>query len=51
MDKLELLLFIVGGDWNCVLKNKDKMGGIIWKLIVYGNLILVIMDVFDLVDI
>lgn len=51
MDKIEFITFIVGGDWNCVLIKKDKIGGVIWKLTVCRNLILVIMDVFDLVDI
>lgn len=51
MDKSELSSLIVGGDWNCALKNKDKMGGTTWKPTVYGNLILATMDAFDLVDI
>ena len=51
MDKSELSSLIVGGDWNCALKNKDKMGGTTWKPTVYGNLILATVDAFDLVDI
>ena len=51
MDKSELPSLIVGGDWNCALTNKDKMGGTTWKLTVYGNLILATMDAFDLEDI
>ena len=51
MDKSELPSLIVGGDWNCALTNKDKMGGTTWKPTVYGNLILATTDAFDLVDI
>ena len=51
MDKSELSSLIVGGNWNCALTNKDKMGGTTWKPSVYANLILATMDAFDLVDI
>lgn len=51
MDKSELSSLIVGGDWNCALTNRDKMGGTTWKPTVYGNLILATTDAFDLIDI
>lgn len=51
IDKLEFFIFIVGGDWNCIFIKKDKVGGIVWKLLNYRNLFLIIMEVFDLVDI
>ena len=51
IDKSELSTLIVGGDWNCTLTKKDKIGGAMWKLTVYRNLILATTDVFDLVDI
>lgn len=43
IDKLELSTLIVGGDWNCTLTKKDKIGGAMWKPTVYRNLILAIM--------
>lgn len=51
IDKTELTALIVGGDWNCTLSKKDKIGGTPWKPSIYCNLILTTMDMFDLVDI
>ena len=51
IDKTELTSLIVGGDWNCTLTKKDKMGGAPWKSTVYSNLISTTMEMFDLVDI
>ena len=31
IDKTELTALIVGGDWNCTLSRKDKIGGTPWK--------------------
>ena len=50
MDKTELTALIVGGDWNCTLSKKDKIGGTLWKPSNYSNLVLTTMDLFDLVD-
>lgn len=51
LDKSELTSLIIGGDWNCTLSKKDKIGGAPWKLSSYRNLILTTMEMFDLVDI
>ena len=51
IDKSELTALIVGGDWNCTLTKKDKKGGLHWRPSGFRNLILVIMDIFYLVDI
>ena len=51
IDKTELTSLIVGGDWNCTLTKKDKMGGVPWKPTIYSNLISTTMDMFDLIDI
>lgn len=51
IDKSELTSLIIGGDWNCTLSKKDKIGGAPWKLSSYRNLILTTMEMFDLVDI
>ena len=52
MDKSERLsTLIVGGDWNCTLAKKDKVGGTDWKPSNYRNLLLTTMEAFDLVDI
>ena len=51
MDKLELSTLIVGGDWNCTLAKKDRVGGSDWKPSNYKNLLLTTMETFDLVDI
>lgn len=51
IDKTELTTLIVGGDWNCTLSKKDKIGGAPWKPSNYSNLVLTTMDMFDLVDI
>ena len=51
IDKSELTSLIVGGDWNCTLSKKDKLGGAPWKPSSYRNLILTTMEMFDLVDI
>ena len=51
IDKTELTALIVGGDWNCTLSRKDKIGGTPWKPSNYSNLVLTTMDKFDLVDI
>ena len=50
IDKSELTSLIVGGDWNCTLSKKDKIGGAPWKPSSYCNLILTTMEMFDLVD-
>ena len=49
--KTELTSLIVGGDWNCTLSKKGKIGGALWKPSCYRNLILTTMEMFDLVDI
>ena len=51
IDKTELTSLIVGGDWNCTLTKKDKMGGAPWKPTIYSNLISTTMELFDLIDI
>ena len=51
MDKTELTALIVGGDWNCTLSKKDKIGGTPWKPCNYSDLVLTTMDMFDPVDI
>ena len=51
IDKTELTSLIVGGDWNCALTKKDKMGGAPWKPTTYSNLISTTMELFDLIDI
>ena len=51
IDKSELSSLIVGGDWNCVLTKKDKVGGTAWKPSNYRNLLLTTMEAFDLIDI
>ena len=51
IDKTELTLLIVGGDWNCIISKKDKIGGAPWKSSCYRNLILTTMEMFDCVDI
>ena len=51
IDKSELSTLIVGGDWNCTLTKKDKVGGAVWKPSNYRNLLLTTMEAFDLVDI
>jgi len=50
IDKTELTSLIVGGDWNCTLTKKDKMGGAPWKPTTYGNLISTTIEMFDLID-
>lgn len=51
IDKSELTSLIVGGDWNCTLSKKDKIGGAPWKPSSFRNLIVTTMEMFDLVDI
>ena len=51
IDKTELTELIVGGDWNCTLSRKDKIGGAPWKPTNYSNLVRTTMETFDLVDI
>ena len=51
IDKTELTALIVGGDWNCTLSKKDKLGGTAWAPTVSMNLVLTTMDMFDLIDI
>ena len=51
IDKTELTSLIVGGDWNCTLSKKDKIGGAPWRPTIYSNLIAATMEMFDLVDI
>ena len=51
IDKTELSALIVGGDWNCTLSKKDKIGGTVWAPTNYRNLLMTTMDMFDLIDI
>jgi len=51
IDKTELTSLIIGGDWNCTLSKKDKIGGAPWKPTIYSNLVSTTMEMFDLVDI
>ena len=51
INKTELTSLIVGGDWNCTLSKKDKIGGTPWRPTIYSNLIAATMDMFDFVDI
>ena len=51
IDKTELSTLIVGGDWNCTLSEKDKIGGKVWVPTNYRNLLMTTMDMFDLIDI
>ena len=51
IDKTELTSLIVGGDWNCTLTKKDKMGGAPWKPTTYNHLNSTTMELFDLIDI
>ena len=51
IDKSELFTLIVGGDWNCTLTKKDKVGGTVWKPSNYRNMLLTTVEAFDLVDI
>ena len=51
IDKTELTSLIIGGDWNCSLSKKDKIGGGPWKPTIYSNLLSTAMEMFDLVDI
>ena len=51
IDETELNELIVGGDWNCTLSKKDKIGGAPWKPTNYSNLVRTTMEMFDLVDI
>jgi len=37
IDKTELTALIVGGDWNCTLSRKDKIGRTAWKPSNYSN--------------
>ena len=51
INKTELTSLTVGGDSNCILSKKGKIGGAPWKPACYRNLILTTMEMFDLVDI
>ena len=51
IDKTELTKLIVGGDWNCTLSKKDKIGGTAWAPTNYRNILVTTMDMFDLIDI
>lgn len=53
IDKTELtsLIVLVGGECNCTLSKKDKIGGAPWKPTIYSNLVSTTMEMFDLVDI
>ena len=51
IDKTELTKLIVGGDWNCTLSKKDKIGGTAWAPTNYRNMLVTTMDMFDLIDI
>ena len=51
IDRTELTALIVGGDRNCTLSKKDKLGRTAWAKTIYRNLILTSMDMFDLIDI
>ena len=50
IDKTELSSLIVGGDWNCTLSKKDKIGGAPWWPTIYSNLVSTTMEMFDLVE-
>ena len=49
--KTELSALIVGGDWNCTLSKRDKIGVTVWAPTKYRNLLMTTMDMFDLIDI
>ena len=51
IDKTELTSLIVGGDWNCTLSKKGKIGGGPWKPTIYSYLVSTTMELFDLIDI
>ena len=51
IDKTELTSLVVGGDWNCTLSKKGKIGGTPWRPTLYSNLVSMTMEMFDLVDI
>ena len=51
IDKTEMSALIIGGDWNCTLSKKDKLGGSTWVPTNYSKLVLTSMDIFDLIDI
>ena len=51
MDKSEITSLIVGGDWNCTLAKMDKSGGSKWKAMNSRNGILMMMEMFDLIDV
>jgi len=42
---------VIGGDWNCTLTKKDKIGGAFWKPTPFRNLLVTTMETFDLTDI
>ena len=51
IDKTELTSLIVGGDWNCTLSKKGKIGGAPWRPTIYSKLVSMTIEMFDLVDI
>ena len=51
IDKSEITSLIVGGDWNCTLAKKDKSGGSKWKPKNFRNGILMMIEMFDLIDV
>ena len=51
IDKTDLSALIVGGDWNCTLSKKDKIGGTVWVPTNNRNLLMTTLDMFDLIDI
>jgi len=51
MDKSELTTLILGGDWNCTLSKIDKSGGAKWKPTNSRKMLLIMMEMFDLINI
>ena len=51
IDKSEITSLIVGGDWNCTLAKKDKSGGSKWKPTNFRNGILMMIEMFDLIEV
>ena len=50
-DKSEMMSLIVGGDWNCTLAKKDKSGGSKWKPTNFRNGIVMMIEMFHLIDV
>ena len=51
IDKSEITSLIIGGDWNCTLAKKDKSGGSKWKPTNLRNRILMMIEMFHLIDV